>query len=172
MMIEIVVIQKFILLLDHPVYAFSIVIFSFLFSAGIGSFVSGKYEPINMLGIRKIIYILCGMVFLFYLLFSFWDKILFLPLIIRLVLAAIFIFPFGFFMGMPFPMGIRKLESFYSASIPWAWCVNGCSSVLSSVLAIILALAWGFHAVLFIALGFYIMAAEVMNRREKAAMVN
>ena len=172
MMIEIVIIQKFILLLDHPVYAFAIVIFSFLISAGIGSFVSGKYEPINMLGIRKIIYILCVMVLLFYLLSPLWDKILFFPLVVRLVLAVIFIFPFGFFMGMPFPMGIIKLESFSPVSIPWAWCANGCSSVLSSVLAIILALAWGFHTVLFIALGFYIMATEVMNRREKVAMVN
>ena len=75
-------------------------------------------------------------------------------------------------MGMPFPMGIIKLESFSPVSIPWAWCANGCSSVLSSVLAIILALAWGFHIVLFIALGFYIMAAEVMNRRDKRTMVN
>jgi len=65
-------------------------------------------------------------------------------------------------------MGIRKLESFSPLSIPWAWCANGCSSVLSSVLAIILALAWGFHTVLFIALGFYIMAAEVMNRRDSS----
>ena len=168
MMIEIVIIQKFILLLDHPVYAFAIVIFSFLISAGIGSYVSGRYKPINMLGIRKIIWILCGMVLLFYILTALWDKILFFPLIVRLLLAVIFIFPFGFFMGMPFPMGIRKLESFSPLSIPWAWCANGCSSVLSSVLAIILALAWGFHTVLFIALGFYIMAAEVMNRRDSS----
>ena len=172
MMIEIVILQKFILLLNHPVYAFAIVIFSFLLSAGTGSFISGRYNMIKMPCIRKIIYILCGTVLLFYLLLSLWEKILFLPLMVRVILAVIFIFPFGFFMGMPFPMGIRKLESFSSTTIPWAWCVNGCSSVLSSVLAIILALAWGFNVVLFCAIGSYLLAAEVINRMDKRAIVN
>jgi hypothetical protein len=172
MMIEIVILQKFILLLNHPVYAFAIVIFSFLLSAGTGSFISGRYNMIKMPGIRKIIYILCGTVLLFYLLLSLWEKILFLPLMVRVILAVIFIFPFGFFMGMPFPMGIRKLESFSSTTIPWAWCVNGCSSVLSSVLAIILALAWGFNVVLFCAIGSYLLAAEVIHRIDKRTVVN
>lgn len=167
MFIEVVIIQKFILLLDHPVYSFATVIFSFLMSAGVGSFVSGKYSRIRMLGINKIIYILCGMVLLFYLLLSWWEKVLFLPLITRQILAVLFIFPFGLLMGMPFPMGIKKLESFSPSSIPWAWCINGCASVLSSVLAILLAIRWGFHTVLFCALGSYILAAVILGNRDK-----
>jgi hypothetical protein len=42
--------------------------------------------------------------------------------------------------------------------IPWAWAINGCFSVLSPILAIMLALEFGFKTVLWIGSGGYLLA--------------
>ena len=41
-LIEVALIQKFVLFLGHPTYALTVVIFSMLVSSGVGSFVSRK----------------------------------------------------------------------------------------------------------------------------------
>ena len=52
-------------------------------------------------------------------------------------------------MGIPFQAGIREIETRgFSAYIPWAWAVNGSTSVVSAVLAAFLALSFGFNWVL------------------------
>ena len=50
-------------------------------------------------------------------------------------------------MGFPFPLGIRTIKK---ELIPWAWAVNGSASVLSPILAILIALFTGYSLVLFI----------------------
>jgi hypothetical protein len=56
--------------------------------------------------------------------------------------------PLGLLMGLPFPLGLELMETRLPAWIPWAWAVNGCSSVIASVAAAILALTAGFNLVL------------------------
>jgi hypothetical protein len=56
--------------------------------------------------------------------------------------------PLAVLMGIPFPLGLAWLEERAPGLIPWAWAVNGCASVISSVLAAILALSFGFTLVL------------------------
>ena len=68
---------------------------------------------------------------------------------IRIVIAAMLIFPLGFFMGMPFPKGALRVGEL----IDWGFAVNGTASVLGSVLVLMIAFAWGFSiALLFAAL--------------------
>ena len=43
--------------------------------------------------------------------------------------------------------------------VPWAWGVNGCASVLSAILATLLAMSIGFTWVVLIAMALYIVAA-------------
>jgi hypothetical protein len=80
-----------------------------------------------------------------------------LPLTIRLGLTALFLSPIGFLMGIPFPAGIRLMKREPAAgpeneaqdgSIPWIWAVNGAASVVSAILAALLALTFGFNWVL------------------------
>jgi hypothetical protein len=61
----------------------------------------------------------------------------------------------GLLMGIPFPTGIAALKAGVPDLIPWAWAINGCASVLSSILAAMLALSWGFHGVLLLAAAAY-----------------
>jgi L-cystine uptake protein TcyP (sodium:dicarboxylate symporter family) len=50
-----------------------------------------------------------------------------------------------------------------SSLVPWAWGINGCASVLSAILAILLAMSLGFSAVLLIAIGLYLVAAATLR---------
>ena len=47
-----------------------------------------------------------------------------------------------------------------AALVPWAWGINGCASVLSAVLAILLAMSLGFNAFVVIAIALYVVAAS------------
>lgn len=62
-------------------------------------------------------------------------------------------------MGIPFPLAMTQLGEKAPALIPWAWGVNGCASVLSVVLATLLAIHFGFTVVLTLAMIFYLLAA-------------
>jgi len=70
------------------------------------------------------------------------------PFLGRLVVAVAALAPLGLLMGMPFPKGLALLEQTAPALITWAWGVNGAVSVVASILAALLALSFGFSAVL------------------------
>jgi len=95
------------------------------------------------------------------------DSALGLPLPGRIAVLAAVIFPLGVLMGMPFPAGIRLLGRTDPHLVPWAWGINGCASVVASILAAMLALEWGFSAVLLAAAMAYAAAgfAVVLGRR-------
>ena len=76
----------------------------------------------------------------------------------RAMLTLALIAPLAFLMGMPFPLGLWRLATESPAFIPWAWGINGCASVLSALLAALLAVHVGFKAVLLMAAGLYAVA--------------
>jgi hypothetical protein len=67
---------------------------------------------------------------------------------VRLLATGLCLAPLGFLMGVPFPSGLAWLRELAPGLIPWAWAVNGCTSVLASVLAAMIALSAGFSWVL------------------------
>lgn len=155
MLIEISMIQKFILVLAHPVYSMSIVLVGLLVFSGFGSLASEKFS----FSLSIIIISLAGLVIGYSIFMPYMvDFIISQIAKIRSLLTLLIIFPLGFFMGMCFPRGIRILSTLASGLIPWAWCVNGCSSVLSSVLAVMIALAIGFRPVFALAGISYLLA--------------
>ena len=77
----------------------------------------------------------------------------------RITLAVLLIAPLAFLMGMPFPLGLARLSREAPGMIPWAWSINGCASVVSVVLAAVLAIHIGFTAVVGCALAIYLIAA-------------
>jgi len=162
LMVEIAFLQKFILLLHHPVYAAAVVIASFLIAAGAGSAFAQRQIPrigaarIAVAAIAAIIAI--GLVYL----------VLLGPLIRyaaswppgqRVLLSVALIAPLGFCMGMPFPTGLSQLAAGPRNLVAWAWGINGCASVISAILATLLAIHFGFNAVILIALACYLAAA-------------
>jgi hypothetical protein len=61
-------------------------------------------------------------------------------------------------MGMPFPLALSELSVSNRGLIPWAWAINGCASVISAVLAALIAVDFGFTAVIVMAVFLYITA--------------
>jgi spermidine synthase len=142
--VEIPLIQRFILFLGHPVYAFATVLFSLLFFSGAGSLLSPR------LPLRKAMLALIGLLVCYPILLPYlFQWLLGLPFAYRLVAAVMALAPLGFLMGVPFPSGIRLTGRLAPGLVPWAWGVNGCASVLSSILAVMLAISHGFSRVLF-----------------------
>jgi hypothetical protein len=72
-------------------------------------------------------------------------------------------------MGIPFPAGISLLSGKMTDLIPWAWCINGSFSVVSSTLAMIVALGSGFQAVQGLSVLFYLIAWLALVRLGNAA---
>jgi hypothetical protein len=81
------------------------------------------------------------------------------PLVSRILLSIVLIAPLGFCMGMPFPLGLSALATSPPSLTPWAWGINGCASVISAILATLLAIHFGFNAVILLALVCYFAAA-------------
>ena len=65
------------------------------------------------------------------------------------------------------PVGLRTVSSVTRHGeefVAWSWAVNGFFSVVSSVLATILAMALGFNTVLLSALGVYLVGIAALLR--------
>ncbi len=171
--IEIILIQKFILLLGHPLYSVSTIIFSLLFSSGLGSLSSKRILGAYPLKRMRAGLFFCAVLTLLYLfvLPSFFEKFVGLSLGLKMIFSFGLIFPLGFLMGFPFPTGIRLLERTNSRLIPWAWSANAFSTVTNSVLAPLIALGAGHNAVLALAAGGYLAALPFLrfaDHRNKA----
>lgn len=155
--IEVVLIQKFILFLGHIVFSSSVVIFAMLLFSSLGALYSGRIKKIN-----KIIFIIFILIICYIFLLDFvFDLFISSSLVSRIILSIVIIAPLGFFMGFPFPFGIRMIKK---ELIPWSWAVNGSASVLSPILAILLALFFGYNAVLFLAAVLYLVGLLVTKR--------
>lgn len=159
MFLEITIIQRFILYLDHPIYAVTVIIATILLSSGIGSLASQRIL-IDKEWKGSVIFVLAAIIVLYSVsLKHIISFTLGLEFIQRVALSIVLLIPLGFFMGMPFPMGIRYIAiTKGSPLIPWAWGVNGSFSVAGSILAAMLALAVGFRGVMYAASALYLVA--------------
>jgi len=82
----------------------------------------------------------------------------------RYLFSIILIAPLGLCMGMPFPMALANISQTAPALIPWAWGINGCASVISAILATLIAMQFGFTVLIFLAVVLYGVAAWCFPR--------
>jgi hypothetical protein len=78
-------------------------------------------------------------------------------------MSVALIAPLAFAMGMPFPLGLKRVAEIAPDFIPWAWGINGYASVISAVLATLLAIEFGFTFVILFALVIYAIAAVIFR---------
>jgi hypothetical protein len=164
MLVEIIFIQRFILYFGNPIYSISAVISFMLICSGIGSYFSSK-----LVLTRKIFLLITGSIIAFLLIYSFiltpiLQKTIAFPFILKIPVAFVLVAVPSIIMGIPFPIGLRFLNERNSTIVPWAWGINGCLSVISAVLAIILAVETGFTMVMVCAAGSYAIAFFVIFR--------
>jgi hypothetical protein len=166
--VEMAFIQKFILFLGHPLYAVAVVLSGFLVFAGLGSAYSGQLVERASQKKRSPVGIAVAAISAMALLYMALLPLLFQQLAgladgIKMVVSVVLIAPMAFFMGMPFPIGLNRLAGSAPDFIPWAWGINGFASVMSASLATLLAIEFGFTAVVLLALGLYAAAAAITH---------
>ncbi len=165
MLIEVALLQRFVLLLGHPVYSLTVTLFSVLLGTGIGSLISRRVSDASLP--RTLQLVLLGIVGVALL------AIFALPPIIRfsisashamrIALTVCLITPAGVLMGMPLPGGIRLMTANHSALVPWAWGMNGALSVIGATLAVFMAMNWGFSVTLTAGGAIYLAAAVLLH---------
>jgi len=155
--VEIPLLQQFILFLGHPAYAMATVLFALLLFSGLGSLLSRRV-PLRLVLILLPLLVggyAWGLSFLF-------KATLAASFGVRLLVAVVALAPPGLLMGMPFPKGLALLVQGEREPAPvltaWAWGVNGAVSVVASILAALLALSFGFSAVLAVGATCYVGA--------------
>jgi spermidine synthase len=158
MILEVSLFQKLVLYLGSPTISLSILLGSILIGMGIGSFYGKKIFANNIikrLGVICAAIVLSGI--LIFILYPFiLNKLLIYNQVLRSVVSFFMIIPFGFLLGIPFPSAIQLLKQKQMEKyIPWMYGVNGVMSVFGSVMAVILAMIWGFTPSFFIGLIFY-----------------
>jgi hypothetical protein len=89
------------------------------------------------------------------------------PIVIKIILSFIIIAPLALGMGMCFPLGITHFCLKNKNYIPWAWGINGCASVISAVLASLLAIQFGFKLLILFALCLYLLSLLLINIKSK-----
>jgi hypothetical protein len=143
--VEIPLIQRWILLVGHPTYAFTVVVLVLLSCSSLGSALARSARLPRRAAFFALVLIA---------LFTPWmtsrlaSAGLGWPAPLRLLGAGLSLAPLGVLMGLPFPLGLAWLENRAPGWVPWAWAVNGCASVIAAVLAAMLALSYGFSLVL------------------------
>ena len=164
-LIEVGLIQKFVLFLGHPTHALTVVIFSMLVSSSAGSYLSRRVirkqegRLIQVLGCVAL-----GASLLALVLSGLLSALVGLPLPLKMALTVVLIAPLGFVMGMPFPTGLARLEEWHAPAVRWAWSLNAAASVLGSVGALLCSIYLGLIQTLIIGGLLYVAALAVLAR--------
>ena len=150
MLIEVSMLQRFVLLLGHPVYSLTVTLFSLLLGTGIGAAWSRRFDqarlrPRAAFSLVVVAVMGCAVLPLIAPLIA-WA----IPLtrVARIAIAVAMLVPIGIALGIPMPTGIRMLSARAPQMVAWAWGMNGALSVLGATLAIFIAMNWGFRTTL------------------------
>jgi hypothetical protein len=163
--IEIAMIQKLTLLLGQPLYSIVVTLLAILVFTGIGSLVSERWLaggknrarliPLGI-GVAVVASVLLAPVLV--------DAAIGSGFAMRAAVATLLIAPTALLLGMPFAHGIGVLRKVDPSFVPWAWAVNGSSTVVGSVVTVIVSMNFGFNAVLLVAVGIYVAAFAAIDR--------
>ena len=173
-LIQVALIQKFVLLLGHPTYALTVIVFSMLVASGLGSYFSRRFvQDSDARLIRVLVGVSILVTALALLAPSLGSVAATWPLAAKMVVTALAIAPAAFLMGMPFPSGLRRLEQIHPPSVRWAWSLNAAASVLGSAGAIFLAIYLGLRNTMIVGALLYVLALSIIfaHRKTKTGVV-
>jgi hypothetical protein len=160
MFVEIPMIQQYILLVGRPTAAFTVVLSAILVGSGVGSAWSPRipWRP------SAVVLTVAALAHPFAVR---WITPLALPApaAVRIGVTALMVFPLGFLMGIMFPRGLAHIEKIDPDLVPWAWAINGTVSVISAIVAAMLALSFGFTVVVQVGAIAYGLAAILAPNR-------
>jgi SAM-dependent methyltransferase len=171
MFVEISQMQRLMVMLGHPTYALSVVLFTLLVGTGIGSFASGRVGVGGALRPLPALAALVAVLAAFGLLTPLLVRALAgatTPL--RILGAASTLGVIGLFLGLPFPLGMRVGAARAEPLLPWLWGINGAASVLCSVLATVFSLGLGISATFWAGVACYAVALGAFAHATRGAI--
>ena len=169
MLIEVAVLQRFVLLLGHPVFALTVTLFSLLLGTGLGAALSRRLAgpglkrstALTIAGIAVIgVACVAGVTPLVN-----WAIPFARP--VRIAIAVTVLVPIGMVLGVPMPAGIQLLRARAPQMLTWAWGMNGALSVVGATLAIFIAMNWGFQVTLLVASATYLVGLGCLLAAER-----
>jgi len=152
--VELALLQHLTLLLGHPIFTLSILLFTLLAAGGVGSRFAGRLRlgaVCLAIGALAALYALA--------LPRVVPLLLPLPLGARIAVAVLLVAPLGFLMGMPFPSGLQLTGHGPFPLPPFYWGLNGIFSVIGSLATIGAAVLFGFAWAMLGGAAFYLVAA-------------
>lgn len=158
MLVEISQMQRLVTLLGHPTYSLGVVLCTLLVASGLGSYTTSAVQPEGrslMLRLGLLVAVLAGIGLVTPVLVHQYQGQT-TPL--RIALAVGLLAPAGLFMGMAFPMGMKMASRCRVDISAWLWAINGAASIVASVLAVVIALAWGINAAWWTGVAGYVVA--------------
>lgn len=175
-LVQVALVQKFLLLLGRPTYALTVIVFSMLVSSSLGSYFSARLLRGSEPRLRLVAAAVAGAILI---LAAGIGPLLAAavgwPTAVKIVLTVLWVAPAGFLMGMLFPSGLRLLDARCSAAVRWAWSLNAAASVLGSVVAVALAIYAGLRMTLVTGAAMYAAAWTALRlgagRKAKASLV-
>ena len=164
MLIEVSVLQRFVLLLGHPVYSLTVTLFSLLLGTGLGAAWSRGFDSASLRRSGAIGIVAIAAIALVFLVIATPIVNWAIPFSrnLRMLVAVAMLVPIGVALGIPMPTGMRLLSARAPQMLAWAWGINGALSVLGATLAIFIAMNWGFRVTLFTASATYIVGLAAL----------
>ncbi len=159
MFLEMVFIQHFTFYFGEPTYAASATLGILLFASGLGSYYSGKSQNNKKMRLAIPLVIAAILVLYAFVLSPILTATIGIALPLKITIAVVLLGTLGFFLGMPFPIGIDYLSGKNTDDIPWAWALNGYFSVISTVLATIISVELGYLLLLSMAAFIYALVS-------------
>src|SRR5262245_2383938 len=159
MLIEVAILQRFVLLLGHPVYSLTVTLFSLLLGTGLGAALSRRFaqDSLGRTGAIALATVAAIAIAVIAVVTPLIGWAVPFARATRMAIAVATLLPIGLVLGIPMPTGIRLLSARAPEMVAWAWGMNGALSVLGATLAIFIAMNWGFQATLLAASAVYLV---------------
>ena len=152
--VELSLLQHLTLLLGHPIFTLSILLFTLLAAGGFGSALGGQPS------LRRVCLAVAGLAGVYALALPRVVPVLLqLPLAARIAIAIVIVAPLGFLMGMPFPRALQRTGQGPFPAPPFYWGLNGIFSVVGSMATMGAAVVFGFTWAMLAGATFYLIAA-------------
>jgi len=144
MLVEIALIQRFSILLGHPVRSLAVTLMSLIVATGLGSFLSDRLTLASRtrtvvvpLAMAAVVLAVAGV------LSPVVGAMEGASLGARVGVVLALTVPLGLVLGLAFPVGMRLVRRRSPAVLSWMWGLNGAFGVLGTVAAVLLSMAFG-----------------------------
>lgn len=173
-LVEIRLLQLFILYWQHQTLALSLVLSIILTASGTGSLVSTRVRNVkSLLLILGVVLILAGSIP--FILGPVLRGSETAPFPVKALITAGFVFPVFFFMGMPFPFFLKRISGAEKKHLlyPWVMGANSIATLTGGVVAMAVSMTAGYRAVQVIGLAAYaaVLAVTAVRMKRRQALL-